>query len=90
MLSNPGDHNARTDLGTTYLERNPPEYDRAIKEFNNVLSSAPEHEPAIYYLGIAYYRSGDKEKANEALKRLEETNPSSALIGRLRQNMAIN
>ena len=90
LLSNPGDHNARTDLGTTFLERDPPQFDRAIQEFNTVLAEAPNHEPALYYLGLTYFRSGNKEKADETLQRLEKANPASALIGRLRQNMAVN
>lgn len=83
---NPNDVNARTDLGTTFVERPQPNYDRAISEFKTALETDPKHEPTLYYLGIAHFRKGEKEKANQALADLEKANPSSALIGKLRQN----
>lgn len=81
------DVNARTDLGTTFVERPNPDYDRAIKEFKAALEIEPKHEPSIYYLGIAYFRKGDLENANKTLSQLEQANPKSDLIARLRQNM---
>ena len=85
---NPKDVNARTDLGTTFVERAAPDYDRAIKEFDSALSIDPKHEPSLYYLGIAYFRKGDKANAEKALERLERANPSSDLVSRLKQNLA--
>jgi cytochrome c-type biogenesis protein CcmH/NrfG len=84
----PKDVNARTDLGTTFVERANPDYDRAIKEFDTALSIDPKHEPSLYYLGIAYFRKGDKAGAEKALQRLKDANPSSDLISRLTQNLA--
>ncbi len=82
----PSDVNARTDLGTTFVERPNPDYERAIKEFKTALETEPKHEPTLYYLGIAYFRKGEKEKANLALNELEKANPTSELIARLKQN----
>lgn len=82
------DVNARTDLGTTFVERPNPDYDRAIKEFRAALDIEPRHEPTLYYLGIAYHRKGEAENANKALAELEKANPSSPLVARLRQNIA--
>ncbi len=87
LLIKPEDVNARTDLGTTFVERSKPDYDRAIKEFNAALAVDPKNEPTLYYLGIAYFRKGDRANAEKALAELEKANPSSVLIGRLRQNM---
>jgi tetratricopeptide (TPR) repeat protein len=84
----PKDVNARTDLGTTFVERAAPDYDRAIKEFDAALALDPKHEPTLYYLGIAYYRKGDVENANNALHRLEAANPNGELVERLKKNMA--
>lgn len=83
------DVNARTDLGTTFVERANPDYAQAIKEFRAALEIEPKHEPTLYYLGIAYHRKGEKENANKALAELEKANPSSPLIARLQQNMAL-
>lgn len=85
---NPNDVGARTDLGITFVERADPDYDRAIKEFETSLKNDPKHEPTLYNLGIAYFKKGETGKANEALKRLEQVNPNSKLIERLKQ--AIN
>lgn len=85
---NPKDVNARTDLGTTFVERANPDYDRAIKEFDAALALDPKHEPSLYYLGIAYFRKGDNANAQKALQRLESANPSSDLLPRLKQNIA--
>lgn len=81
------DVNARTDLGTTFVERATPDLERAIKEFQAALEIEPNHEPSLYYLGIAYHRKGDAENAAKSLARLEKVNPTSDLIGRLKQNL---
>jgi tetratricopeptide (TPR) repeat protein len=85
---NPKDLNARSDLGTTFVERANPDYDRAITEFETALAVDPKHEPSLYYLSIAYSRKGDATNAQKALQRLEAASPSSELVGRLRQNLA--
>ena len=88
LAVNPKDVNARTDLGTTFVERLTPDYDRAINEFRTALEIEPKHEPALYYLGIAYFRKGDTQNANTVLSELEKANPASELIARLKQNMS--
>jgi len=87
---NGADVNARTDLGTTFVERSSPDYERAIKEFKAALEIDPKHEPTLYYLGIAYLRKGEKDKADRMLAELEKANPASSLIDRLRQNIDAN
>lgn len=81
------DVNARIDLGTTFVERGTPDYDRAIKEFKTALELDPKSEAAVYYLGIAELRKGNREAANARLTELEKLNAASPLIGRLRQNI---
>jgi len=84
---NGNDVNVRTDLGTTFVERPNPDYGRALKEFNAALALEPKHEPTLYYVGIAFLRKGEKEKANQALVELQTANPSSPLVARLKQNI---
>lgn len=81
------DVNATIDLGTTFVERAIPDYDRAIKEFKTALELDPKSEPAVYYLGIAELRKGNREAAMSRLSELEKLNAASPLIGRLRQNI---
>jgi tetratricopeptide (TPR) repeat protein len=75
----------RTDLGITFVERPNPDYDRAIKEFQTSLQSDPRHEPTLYNISIAYKRKGDAANAQKYLAQLEQANPNSPLIGRLKQ-----
>ncbi len=82
---NPNDVGARTDLGITFVERENPDFDRAIKEFETSLKADPKHEPTLYNLSVAYFKKGDIEKSQNALKQLQEANPNSKLIERLKQ-----
>lgn len=81
----PDDINARTDLGTTFVERASPDYDRAIKEFETALKLKPKHEVALYYMALANQRKGDTETAKKYLAQLEQANPTSQLVGKLKQ-----
>jgi len=84
---NPNDANARTDLGTTFVERPSPDYDRAIVEFKKAREADPTHLPSLYYIGIATLRKGDREGAKKILADLEKAGPTTDLVGRLRQNI---
>lgn len=87
---NPQDVNARTDLATTLVERQNPDYERAIREFQQSLAIDPKHEPTLYNLAVAYSRKGEAENAQKTLARLEQTNPNSHLVGRLKQVISSN
>ncbi len=84
---NPKDVNARSDLATTLVEKQNPEYERAVKEFQTALEINPNHEPTLYNLAIAYSRQGKTEDAQKTIARLEQANPSSQLIDKLKQNI---
>jgi tetratricopeptide (TPR) repeat protein len=83
----PNDVAVRTDLGITFLERQTPDYDRAIKEFQESLKQDPKHEPTLYNIALAYNRKGDPANAQKYLSQLEQANPNSQLIGRLKQTI---
>lgn len=85
LAINPSDVGARTDLGITYIERANPDYDRAIKEFETSLKADPKHEATLFNLSVANFKKGDQTKAQEYLKQLEQANPSSELIAKLKQ-----
>lgn len=82
---NPKDINARTDLATTLVERPNPQFDRAFAEFKKSLEIDPKHEPTIYNLGVAYFKKGDNENAKKMLAQLEQTNPNSQLLERMKK-----
>ncbi len=81
----PDDINVRTDLGITFVERANPDLNRAIKEFQTSLQINPNHEPTLYNLGYAYYKKGESDETQKILAKLEQINPKSDLIGKLKQ-----
>lgn len=88
LAINPNDIDARTDLGTTYIERPSPDFEQGIANFNESLKIDPKHEPTLFNLAIAYFRKGDLDSAKKTAGRLEEANPSSPLIARLKQRLS--
>jgi len=85
LEKNPDDINVRTDLGTTFVERKNPDFDRALKEFQTSLQKNPRHEPTLYNLGVAYFKKGSTEEAQKTLQKFEAINPQSELMIRLKQ-----
>lgn len=87
LAKKPDEANVRTDYGLTLMFRDKPDYDRAIDEFNKVLSTAPKHEQALQNLTVAYTKKGDAAKAKASLERLSQVNPSSPVIAKLNEDI---
>jgi tetratricopeptide (TPR) repeat protein len=85
LVKKPDDVNVRTDFGITFVERENPDLDRAVKEFQTSLQTNSKHEPTLYNLGIAYYKKGNMAEAEKILTQLESINPESQLAARLKQ-----
>lgn len=81
------DNNVRTDLGLTFVFRETPNYDRAIQEFNTVLSTEPNHIQALQNSVVAYIRKGDMAKAKDNLTKLEAVDPKNVAIPRLKSQI---
>jgi len=81
------DENVRTDLGLTFIFRDPPDYDRAIKEFETVLAKNINHPQALQNLTVAYTKKGNAAKATETVNKLEEVDPTNAAVGKLREEI---
>jgi tetratricopeptide (TPR) repeat protein len=64
----------RTDYGITFAERENPDYDRAIKEFELSLKSDPAHEPTLFNLAVVYHKKGDEKNAQDVKAKLK-SNP---------------
>ena len=82
---NPKDVDARTDLGTTFVERQTPDIDRGIQEFQRSLEIDPKHGPTLYNMAVAYSKKGDTESFQKTVARLEAIDPNSRYVSRLRQ-----
>ncbi len=81
------DVDVRTDLGLTYVFREPPDYDKAIQEFNRSLSVNPSHIQTLQNLTVAYTKKGDAVKANATLAKLEAADPKNEAIAKLRADI---
>jgi tetratricopeptide (TPR) repeat protein len=82
---NPKDIDARTDLGTTFVERQSPDIDRGIQEFQKSLQIDPKHEPTLYNMAVAFSKKGDTDSFQKTVARLETIDPNSKYVSRLRQ-----
>jgi tetratricopeptide (TPR) repeat protein len=81
------DGNVRTDLGLTFMFRDKPNYERAIEEFQSVLTNNPQHIQALQNLTFAYTQKGDKTKASETLAKLESVDPQNKAIANLKKGI---
>ncbi len=87
LVKKPEDVNVRTDLGLTFIFRDPPNYDRAIKEFEQVLAADPGHVQALQNLTVAYTKKGDAAKAKATLAKLEGVDPTNTAVAKLRDDI---
>jgi tetratricopeptide (TPR) repeat protein len=83
----PEDENVRTDLGLTFIFRDPANYDRAIKEFEVVLAKNINHPQALQNLTVAYTKKGNTAKATETVDKLESVDPTNVSIAKLREEI---
>jgi tetratricopeptide (TPR) repeat protein len=87
LQKKPDDVNVRTDMGLTFLLREPAQFDRAIAEFKRSLEREPNHVQTLQNLTVAYTRKGDLVSAQGALARLETASPQNAALAQLRADI---
>jgi tetratricopeptide (TPR) repeat protein len=88
LAKKPDDIEVRSDLGSTFVWRAQPDLDRAIKEYRISLEKNPRHENTLFNLSHALFRKGDLPAAQSILVQLEQVNPQSHLIPRLKERLA--
>ncbi|HYE64158.1 MAG TPA: tetratricopeptide repeat protein [Pyrinomonadaceae bacterium] len=88
LVKNPDDVNVRTDLGLTFLFREPADVDRAIKEFRGSLQRDPNHKQTLQNLTVALTRKGDAKEAQATLEKLERIDPGNQALPKLRSDLA--
>lgn len=78
LKADPGDITTRYKLALTYLKEG--RYAEAIEHFLAVNDSAQyKNDPDVdFYLGLAYTKAGDLEKAAESFKKLEDMGAQKA------------
>jgi tetratricopeptide (TPR) repeat protein len=87
LARNPKDVNVRTDLGLTFLLREPAQYDRAVAEFKRSLEVEPSHPQTLQNLTVAYTRKGDLAAAEATLAKLKAAAPQSPALEQLRSGI---
>lgn len=87
LVKKVSDVNVRTDLGLTFIFRQPPNYDRAIEEFQRSLAMDPNHIQTLQNLTVAYTKKGDAAKAKATLAQLESVDPGNSAISKLREDI---
>jgi len=81
------DVNVRTDLGLTFVFRQSPDYDRAIKEFQRSLELDPNHIQTLQNLTVAYTKKSDAAKARATLARLEGLDAGNSALSKLTEDI---
>ncbi len=88
LAKKPDDVNVRTDLGLTFVFRDPPNYERAIQEFSRSLETDPSHIQTLQNLTVAYTKKGDSAKAASTLARLEAVDPKNSALSKLKDDIS--
>lgn len=84
LAKKPDDVNVRTDLGLTFLFREPADVERAINEFRGSLQREPDHPQTLQNLAVALTRKGDTKEAEKTIARLEAVSPGNPALASLR------
>ncbi len=87
LVKKTDDVNVRTDLGLTFIFRDPPNYDRAVQEFTRSLETDPNHIQTLQNLTVAYTKNGDAANAKLILARLEISDSTNSAISKLREEI---
>jgi tetratricopeptide (TPR) repeat protein len=81
IKAEPNDADLYVGLGETYVQREPPQPDAAIRQLQQALSIDPRNGHALGHLVEAYVVKKDPRGADEAVKRLKEGDPTNKRIG---------
>jgi tetratricopeptide (TPR) repeat protein len=87
LVKKPDDINVRTDLGLTFLFREPQDVDRAAREFRRSLELDPRHEQTLQNMVVALVKKGSFTEAETTLEKLREVNPGNPSLTKLRSDL---
>lgn len=84
----PSDPEPHIEFASAYLQRQPPQPDKAIAELQNVLKTTPKQAHALSHLVEAYALKKDSAGADDALNRLRDADPSNQRLPALQGMVA--
>lgn len=82
------DADVQNDLGLTYFFSAPPEFEKAIAEYEKALQMNPKHEKALENLIRANLRLGKTQEAEGFLNKLKQINPTGEALPELEAQIA--
>lgn len=88
LIEKPSDVDVRTDLGLTYFLSDPPEYDRAVAEFQKSLQTNPKHEKTLQVTAQTLLAQNKIAEAEKFVARLKETNANNQYLTQLETQLA--
>ncbi|HKV37825.1 MAG TPA: tetratricopeptide repeat protein [Blastocatellia bacterium] len=79
----PDNPDVQIELGATFLERQPPNIDKAMEYLQAVLKSNPDNAHAMVHLTEAYALKKDAASAEKTLNHLKQVEASNQMIPKL-------
>jgi Flp pilus assembly protein TadD len=76
----PDESELHVELGATFIQREPPEPEKAVEQLQRALKIEPANAHALGHLIEAYLLKKDARLAEETLARLKEVEPASEKI----------
>ena len=83
----PNDQEIAIELGATFIDREPPNPDKAIDYLQSVLKNSPTNAHALVHLTQAYLEKKDVRKAEDSLARAKQADPANKLIPDLEKQL---
>jgi tetratricopeptide (TPR) repeat protein len=84
----PNDSEMRIEFASTYLQREPPQPEKAIQELQAELKSNPKDGHALSHLVEAYALRKDASGAEDTLRKLKEVDPTNQRLSALEKVIA--
>jgi cytochrome c-type biogenesis protein CcmH/NrfG len=84
----PKDADTLVGLGATFINREPPNPDKAIDYLQSVLKTSPSNAEALVRLTQAYLQKKDARAAEDSLTKARGFDPSNELIPELEKQVS--
>ncbi len=88
LQQKPNDVDVRTDYGLTYFLTNPPEYEKAVGEFQKSLQTNPKHEKTLQVMTQTFLAQNNTAEAENYLARLKEVNSENEYLAELESRLS--
>jgi len=83
----PKDAETLIELGATFIDREPPQPDKAIDFLQSVLKSSPNDAHALVHLTQAYLQKKDGRSAEDSLTKARQSDPGNKMIPELEKQV---